>query len=156
MSLSDAARDFNWLVSRFVDAVPGVTDALVLSSPALAADTNPLQKLLLATLGTLTPDLAVHNGLNPAWISRDPEVVAAYTADPLVHDRITPRLARFILGNGEWVRRHAARWKVPTLLLFAGSDRCVAPSGSRDFAATAPKPVVTAREFGPLFHEIFN
>jgi alpha-beta hydrolase superfamily lysophospholipase len=131
-------------------------DALVLSSPALAADTNALQKLLLATLGTLTPDLAVHNGLKPEWISRDPEVVAAYTADPLVHDRITPRLARFILGNGEWVRRHAARWKVPTLLLFAGSDRCVAPSGSRDFAATAPKPVVTAREFGPLFHEIFN
>ena len=46
MSVSDAARDFNWLVSRFVDAVPGVTDALVLSSdglpmafsPGLAAD----------------------------------------------------------------------------------------------------------------------
>jgi alpha-beta hydrolase superfamily lysophospholipase len=131
-------------------------DALVLSSPALAADTNALQKFLLATLGALTPDLAVHNGLRPEWISRDPKVVAAYSADPLVHDRITPRLARFILRNGEGVRRLAARWKVPTLLIYAGSDRCVAPSGSRDFAATAPKPVVTPREFGPLFHEIFN
>ncbi|WOB08023.1 alpha/beta hydrolase [Piscinibacter gummiphilus] len=131
-------------------------DALVLSSPALAADTNAVQKLLLATLGTLAPDLAVNNGLKPEWISRDPKVVAAYTADPLVHDRITPRLARFILGNGEWVRLHAARWKVPTLLMYAGSDRCVAPSGSRDFAATVPKPVLTAKEFGPLYHEIFN
>lgn len=131
-------------------------DALVLSSPALAADTNVLQKFLLATLGALAPDLAVHNGLKPEWISRDPKVVAAYTADPLVHDRITPRLARFILDNGEWVRLHAARWKVPTLLMYAGSDRCVAPSGSRDFAATAPKPVLTTREFGPLYHEIFN
>jgi alpha-beta hydrolase superfamily lysophospholipase len=131
-------------------------DALVLSSPALAADTNAIQKLLLATLGALAPDLAVNNGLKPEWISRDPKVVAAYNADPLVHDRITPRLARFILGNGEWVRHHAARWKVPTLLLYAGSDRCVAPSGSRDFAATAPKSVVTTREFGPLYHEIFN
>lgn len=131
-------------------------DALVLSSPALAADVTVFQKLLLASLGALVPDLAVHNGLKPAWMSRDPKVVRAYAADPLVHDRITPRLARFILDNGEWVRRRAARWKVPTLLMYAGSDRCVAPSGSRDFAATAPKAAVTAREFGPLYHEIFN
>lgn len=155
------------IAARFVGegvARPGETsaawqrpvDALVLSSPALAADMNPLQKLLLGTLGALAPDLAVNNGLKPAWISRNPNVVAAYAADPLVHDRITPRLARFILGGGEWVRRHAARWKVPTLLIYAGSDRCVAPAGSRDFAATAPKTMVTTREFGPLFHEIFN
>lgn len=131
-------------------------DALVLSSPALAADTNAFQKFLLAVLGTLAPDLAVNNGLKPDWISRDPKVVAAYTADPLVHDRITPRLAHFILGGGEWVRLHAARWKVPTLLIYAGSDRCVAPSGSRDFSATAQKSVVTTKEFGTLYHEIFN
>ena len=41
MSLSDAARDFNWLVSRFVDAVPGVTDALVLSSDGLPMAVSP-------------------------------------------------------------------------------------------------------------------
>ena len=131
-------------------------DALVLSSPALAADTNAVQKLLLATLGSLAPNLAVNNGLKPAWISRDARVVAAYTADPLVHDRISPRLGRFILGGGEQVRRLAARWTLPTLLVYAGSDRCVAPRGSREFAGAAPKSVVTSREFGPLYHEIFN
>jgi alpha-beta hydrolase superfamily lysophospholipase len=132
-------------------------DALVLSSPALAADTNAAQKLLLATLGSLAPDLAVNNGLKPQWISRDPKVVAAYVADPQVHDRITPRLARFILDEGERVRTQAAaRWQVPTLLLYAGSDRCVAPRGSREFGAAAPASVVTVREFPPLFHEIFN
>jgi uncharacterized protein len=41
MSLSDAARDFNWLGSRFVDAVPGVTDALVLSSDGLPMAVSP-------------------------------------------------------------------------------------------------------------------
>jgi uncharacterized protein len=41
MSVSDAARDFNWLVSRFVDAVPGVTDALVLSSDGLPMAVSP-------------------------------------------------------------------------------------------------------------------
>jgi alpha-beta hydrolase superfamily lysophospholipase len=131
-------------------------DALVLSSPALAADTNAVQKLMLAIFGSLAPNLAVNNGLNPDWISRDPKVVAAYVADPLVHDRISPRLARFILDGGALVRERAAHWAVPTLLIYAGSDRCVAPFGSREFAASAPKAVVTTREFGPLFHEIFN
>ena len=131
-------------------------DALVLSSPALDAGMNAMQKLLLAVTGPLAPNLAVGNGLKPAWISRDPAVVAAYVADPQVHDRVTPRLARFIVDGGGFVRANAARWTVPTLLLFAGSDRCVAPAGSRAFASAAPPAVLTAREFAPLFHEVFN
>ncbi len=131
-------------------------EALVLSSPALDPGMNAGQKLLLAVLGPLAPGLAVGNGLKPEWISRDPAVVAAYVADPLVHDRVTPRLARFILDGGAFVRSLAPRWKVPTLLLWAGSDRCVAPAGSAAFAAAAPTDVVQAQVFAPLFHEIFN
>jgi alpha-beta hydrolase superfamily lysophospholipase len=131
-------------------------DALVLSSPALDAGLSGAQKALLAVLGPLAPNLAVGNGLAPEWMSRDPKVVAAYVQDPLVHDRATPRLVRFIVDGGELVRAHAARWRVPTLLMYAGSDRCVAPAGSAAFAAAAPKSVVTARIFAPLFHEIFN
>jgi alpha-beta hydrolase superfamily lysophospholipase len=131
-------------------------EALVLSSPALAADMNAVQKLLLATLGTLAPNLAVGNGLNPSWVSRDAAVVRAYVADPLVHDRITPRLARFILDGGALVRGLAPRWRVPTLLMWAGSDRCVAPRGSAEFAAAAPPELVQSQRFDPLFHEIFN
>jgi alpha-beta hydrolase superfamily lysophospholipase len=131
-------------------------DAVVLSSPALAADTTAIQKLLLAIGEPLAPNLGVNNGIKTEWLSRDPKVLAAYRADPLVHDRITAKLGRFILDGGALVRQRAAQWVLPTLLLFAGSDRCVAPRGSREFAAAAPTGVVTAREFGPLFHEIFN
>lgn len=131
-------------------------DALVLSSPALDAGMSGAQKALLAVLGPLAPDLGVANGLKPAWISRDPAVVAAYVADPLVHDRASPRLVRAIVDGGEVVRALAPRWTAPTLLMWAGSDRCVAPRGSAAFAAAAPKDRVTAREFTPLFHEIFN
>jgi alpha-beta hydrolase superfamily lysophospholipase len=131
-------------------------DALVLSSPALDAGMTVAQKLLLSLVGPLAPNLALGNGLKPAWISRDPAVVQAYIANPLVHDRITPRLARFIVDGGEFVRANAARWTLPTLLLYAGSDRCVAPAGSAAFAAVAPKNVVTCQVFPTLFHEIFN
>lgn len=131
-------------------------DALVLSSPALAAGTSPVQKMLLRLLGPLAPNLALGNGLDPAWVSRDPAVVKAYVDDPLNHDRISLRLARFILDAGEAVRSRAAAWKLPTLLLYAGGDRCVLPAGSAAFARAAPPDVVTAREFAPLYHEIFN
>lgn len=129
---------------------------LVLSSPALAADLSGWQKLQLAIGHALMPSLAQPNGLDPGWVSRDPAVVAAYAADPLVHDRISARLARFILDGGEVVRARAARWSTPTLLLWAGADRCVAPAGSAAFAAAAPPSVVQHQVFPALAHEIFN
>ncbi len=130
-------------------------DALVLSSPALDPGMNGAQKLLLALLGRLAPQLAVGNGLKPEWISRDPGVVRAYVADPLVHDRVTPALVRFIVDAGEHVRRLAPSWRIKTLLMYAGADRCVAPRGSAAFAAAASS-CVTAQEFTNLSHEIFN
>jgi alpha-beta hydrolase superfamily lysophospholipase len=131
-------------------------DGLVLSSPALRIEMNGVQKLLLAVLGPLAPRLALSNGLDPAWISRDPAVVKAYSSDPLVHDRITPRMARFMLDAGALVLSLAPRWRLPTLLMWAGSDRCVAPSGSDDFAVAAPPTVLDAQAYPELFHEIFN
>ena len=131
-------------------------DALVLSSPALDPGMSRAQKWLLAVLGSLAPNLAVNNGLKPAWISRDPAVVKAYIDDPLVHDRVTPALVRFIVDGGQFVRRAAPSWRVPTLLLYAGSDRCVTPAGSAAFAAAASPGIVHAHEFAALFHEIFN
>jgi alpha-beta hydrolase superfamily lysophospholipase len=131
-------------------------DALVMSSPALDPGMSAFQRLLVAALGALAPDIAVGNGLKPEWVSRDPAVVAAYVADPLVHDRISPRLARFIADGGEIARSRARGWRVPTLLMWAGADRCVAPSGSAEFAAAAPRELVSSRAFEGLYHEIFN
>jgi alpha-beta hydrolase superfamily lysophospholipase len=138
--------------AAWVRAVP----RLVLSSPALAAELSGLQKLQLAVMHAIAPALPLPNGLDPAWVSRDPAVVAAYTADPLVHDRISARLARFIIDGGDFVRARAARWTTPTLLMWAGADRCVAPAGSAALAAAAPAAVVQHQVFPALAHEIFN
>lgn len=131
-------------------------DALALSSPAFDPGMNGAQRALLSMLAPLAPRLAVGNGLKPAWISRDPAVVRAYVDDPLVHDRVTPRLVRFIVQAGELVRASAPRWVVPTLLMWAGADRCVAPSGSAAFAAAAPRQRLTHTCYAQMAHEIFN
>ena len=131
-------------------------DALVLSAPALAIFTSPVQKLLLATLPGLLPNLRIGNGLNPEHLSHDAAVVQAYVNDPLCHDRISTRLAHFLAFTGAGTLAHAPHWPVPTLLLWGSGDRMVNPAGCRQLAANAPPGVVTAQEFSGLYHEIFN
>jgi alpha-beta hydrolase superfamily lysophospholipase len=144
------------VVARFVSLNKRPVEALVLSSPALDPGLSALQKLLLAVLPKYFPDLRVSNGVKPQYISRDPEVVKAYREDRRVHDRISGRLARFIALAGPATLARAAHWKVPTLLMYAGSDRVLNPAGSRAFAKAAPASVVTSVCFEEMYHEIFN
>jgi alpha-beta hydrolase superfamily lysophospholipase len=136
-------------------AVHGV-DALVLSSPALETWLTVVQQFLLAVVPRIAPGLIVGNGLDARFLSHDADICEAYGRDPRVHDRISARLGRFLAEGGRDVIARAPRWKVPTLLMYAGSDRLVNPAGSQAFARAAPGDVVTARCFDALYHEIFN
>ena len=153
------------LAARFVAAQAEPTEkiawarpveALALSSPALAIPLSAVQKVLLNTVARLTPNVAVGNGLDPAWMSHDPATVAAYLADPLVHDRISGRLSHFMIDAGAEVRQRAAQWRTPTLIMWGEADRCVDPAGSAAFAAAAPQQWVSARPWPGMAHEIFN
>jgi alpha-beta hydrolase superfamily lysophospholipase len=144
------------VAARFTSLGLRPLDGLVLSSPALDPGLSGFQKLMVAVLPNLVPNLRVGNGLDASFISHDPKVVAAYRADRLVHDRISARLARFIATAGPATVALAAQWKTPTLLMYAGDDRLVKPQGSRDFAAAAPQEVLTTMCFDGLYHEIFN
>jgi alpha-beta hydrolase superfamily lysophospholipase len=144
------------VVGRFVAEALRPVDALVMSSPALDAGLSTFNRGLLAASHALAPNLQVPNGLNPKFVSHDEAVVQAYVADPLVHDKVTAKLVRFIVDGGLHVRERAAQWAVPTLLMWAGDDRLVAPAGSAEFAERAPKEVAHCHRFAHMFHEIFN
>jgi alpha-beta hydrolase superfamily lysophospholipase len=131
-------------------------EALVMSSPALAIPIAPRQRGMLKALTVLAPGWPQPNGLKAEWLSHDPEVVAAYQRDPLVHDRITARMINFMLDAGRIAIERAPQWTTPTLLLYAGKDRCVDPAGSDAFAGAAPIHLVEAERLEALFHEIFN
>ncbi|NCT99886.1 MAG: alpha/beta hydrolase [Comamonadaceae bacterium] len=142
--------------ATFVQRGMARVDALVLSSPALDAGLSGFKRWLIGLMMRLSPDTTLGNGLDAEKISHDPAVVKAYQRDRRVHDRISARLARFIDDNGPRVRAAAPRWPVPTLLMFAGDDHLVNPAGSVAFANAAPAPMVVARRFDGLYHEIFN
>lgn len=144
------------VASLFVARALRPVDALVLSSPAFDIGLSPLQRLLVGTLPRLLPDLRVSNGLQIPYLSHDAAVCEAYRSDPLCHDRICARLARFLAQGGPQVLDHADRWNVPSLLLWAGDDRLVAPAGSQAFADRAPPHRVQAQRFDGAYHELFN
>lgn len=150
------------VVGRFVSLKLRPVEGLVMSSPALDASMGAFQKLLLAVLPKLLPNLTVGNGLDVQFISHDARVIAAYQADRFVHDRMSPRLGKFIADAGPAVIAAAAKWRVPTLVLYAGDDRLVSPEGSRRFVETASKSrkvapgTVTGKRFDGMYHEIFN
>ena len=144
------------VAARFVALRMRAVQGLVLSSPALDPGLSAVQKLLLALLPRIAPNLRVGNGVNPNLISHDPAVVQSYKADTLVHDRVSVRLGQFIADAGPVTVAQAPGWTVPTLLLYAGLDQLVNPAGSRAFIAGAPKALLSFRCFATMYHEIFN
>ncbi|GAA4342772.1 alpha/beta hydrolase [Variovorax defluvii] len=142
--------------ASFVARAVRPVDALVMSSPALDPGLSLFHQGLIAGLSRVAPTVRVGNGLDERYLSHDPSVVRAYRDDPLCHDRIGARLARFLADEGAVVQSAAPNWRVPTLLIYAGDDRLVKPEGSRRFAEAAPVTVLSATCFPALYHEIFN
>ena len=150
------------VASRFVSLGIGPVDALVLSSPAFEVELTGFQKLLLKVLPRIAPNRPLINSIDAQFLSHDPGVVQAYLADRLVHNKMSPRLGQFIAIAGPAVVASAAKWRTPTLLMYAGADKLVSPAGSRRFAKYATKSravkpgTVTAKCFDGYYHEIFN
>jgi alpha-beta hydrolase superfamily lysophospholipase len=144
------------VAAQFVQHKIRRVEGLILSSPAFDAGLTTLQKFLLSTLPKIAPNLRISNGLSPNYLCRDPAVVKVYRNDPLVHDRMSTRLAQWIATQGAACIAAAPAWATPTLLVYAGADHLVSPAGSRAFAAAAPPKLVQAHCFKAMYHEILN
>jgi alpha-beta hydrolase superfamily lysophospholipase len=131
-------------------------EGLILSSPAFDVGLSTVQKLLLSVVPKVAPNLSLGNGLKRQYLCRDSEVIEAYNSDPLVHDRISPRLAHWLAVQGKACITLAPTLSVPTLLMFAGTDHLVSEMGCRVFADVATRKLMTVKYFEPMYHEILN
>ena len=129
---------------------------LALSSPAIAGRVSGLQKLALGVGKRLSPNRPVPSGLKSQYVSRDPEVVAAYRRDPLNHGLITPRLAQFIIDSGTRALAAAAQLQVPTLVMIGTADRLIDVASARLFHDRLPAALRTLRVYDGFYHELFN
>lgn len=131
---------------------------LVLSSPLLGiAVPIPIAKLWLGRLLAKTfPRITLRSGVDPRIVSHDVELVNRYAADPLVHDRITPRLYEELESAMVRAMRDADRVRVPMLIVQAGDDRIVSVEATQRFFAVLGTHDKTLRIYEGWYHELFN
>jgi alpha-beta hydrolase superfamily lysophospholipase len=111
--------------------------------------------LAVRGLGRLLPGVTLESGLDATLISRDPDVVAAYRADPLVHSRASLGWARDVIAATDWDLANADRFSLPLLIMHGGADRLNYPGGSLRFAERVPGDC-TVKVYDGLYHEIHN
>jgi alpha-beta hydrolase superfamily lysophospholipase len=132
--------------------------AMVLSGPAVDAQAavSPVMVFVAKTLGKIMPGLPVEQ-LPTDAVSRDPEVVAAYNADPLVyHGRLPAGIARALLSVGETVPQRAAALTAPLLVVHGEQDKLIPVDGSRHLLECVASEDAHLKVYPELYHEVFN
>ena len=90
--------------------------------------------LLVATarlMSRIWPTLSMAVKLDKAALSRIPEVVSEYIADPLVHGLGSARWGTECLDAIAWCKAHASRLQLPLLVVHGDSDRINTAAGAR-------------------------
>lgn len=146
----------NVMLNYFLRRKPAVAAAISTGAwIKLAFEPSPI----LVAIGKLTrsiiPGFSQKNQLNVNHISHDPAVVAAYSADPLVHDAITSAMGIDLLQAAEWLYLGKHTTPAPLLCMHGADDQITSPEGTRTFVAGCQGDV-TLKIWDGLYHEIHN
>jgi acylglycerol lipase len=135
-----------------------VLTGLVLSAPAVVPgdDINPLMMRVAKVLGRILPGVPGQT-LGSDAISRDPAVVAAYDADPLVfRGPLTAGVGGAMLRAMDSFPDRLPGLRLPLLVLTGTEDRLVKPEGAAMVVERAGSADKTLKSYDGLFHEVFN
>jgi len=133
-------------------------DALILSSPGLvpAIKVPAWKKNLAIFLSSKIPSLTMPSGLDATTISRDKEVVKQYLADPLVHDKVTPRFYVEMMNTIDECINRCGEVTLPLLLIHGTADALVLDEASKIVYEKAKSKDKTLKLFEGLYHETMN
>jgi len=127
-----------------------------LDGVVLADSLSPVMVFAAKLLGRIAPGLPVEQ-LPTDAVSRDPEVVAAYNADPLVHHGKLPAgIARALIGVGETMPQRAGALTGPLLVVHGEQDKLIPVGGSRHLVECVGATDVHLKVYPELYHEVFN
>ncbi len=133
---------------------------VLVTSPALrsALQKQKAKLAMVRLLGSLLPSVTVHSGLDPATISRDPEVVQAYINDSLIHYSTSLGFGKAGLHAIDLCFARAGEIPAPLLMIHGKGDKLTYPSGTEDFAklVSAAGGDVTLKLWDDLYHEVHN
>lgn len=132
--------------------------AAALSGPGIlpAAPPSRFTVWISRFLSRFFPRLGVL-ALDAKGVSRDPAVVAAYQADPLVYPgKIGARLGKEFMDAMAAAQAGAPEITLPILIQHGEADRLTAPDGSRYLFEHVSSADKLLKIYPGLFHEIYN
>jgi acylglycerol lipase len=130
----------------------------VISAPALVAgaSVSPVTIALGKVAAVIAPKAGVL-ALDVNGVSRDPEVVRAYVADPLnFQGKTTARLAAEMLKAMQRVAAGVSTITLPLIVVQGSADRLVDPAGAQMLYDKAGSQDKTIKIYDGLYHEVFN
>jgi alpha-beta hydrolase superfamily lysophospholipase len=136
---------------------PQAADRLILSGPCLILTFEaPAAKVMIGkVVSALLPRVTLHAGFDPRSLSRDPAVVEANKADPLVTQAISARFYAEVYGKAmPAALRGIEQLNLPTLVLQGTEDRLVSPAVADEFERRVPAADVIRYSGG--YHESHN
>ena len=131
---------------------------IICTSPGLGtSDPVPeFQLKMVKLLSKIAPKVTINNGLDVENLSHDQNVIQAYRNDPLVHPKISTRLALELITKGQKMIEIADQFKYPLLLLQGEKDHLVNPNLTKKFAENAKNTNIRYKEFPDFYHEMHN
>lgn len=143
---------------RYLARKNGMVDAAVISAPLIAvAVPVPAHKLMIARVGArIAPRMRLDNEINPAVLSRDPEVGRAYAADPLVNRKVSTKWFAEATRAMEEVGRSATEIKTPILVMHGTEDRLASVDATRRLFENIGSPDKELVIYPGFYHELFN
>jgi len=89
--------------------------------------------------------------------SRDPQVVAAMNADPLIKDESQPaQTVAALVRADERLKKDFPKITLPVFILHGTADKATRPSGSQFFHDTAGSADKTLKLYDGHFHDLLN
>jgi len=117
---------------------------------------SPFLVFLAKALSNIYPRFSLKLGLDAQVISRDPAVVKAYLADPLVHQQASARWGTEILKTVELIKSKASNIHLPVLFVHGEDDQLNGVEGVKQFFNQVPANDKQLLTFEHVRHEPIN
>ncbi len=152
-------HSFGGLVAiRYAETRPDKPKGVIASSPMLGESilVSNVEKTLVKLLGLIAPTITWNNRIVPELLSRNPRSILSYIRDPLVHNRISARLARSLVINMKKAFEEAGNIKVPIFILAGSRDVISSPKGSQKLFERLTCENKKLRIYEGAYHQIFD
>jgi alpha-beta hydrolase superfamily lysophospholipase len=137
---------------------PLLFDYAIFSAPTTIrpVTVNPVMRALGGVVAKVGPKLRL-TPLDTATLCRDPAVVQAYKADPLVwHQNLPVGFGCNILDTGDQLIQDRSRFSMPVLFVSGSADEIVNPAGSLKFFEGCSSQDKTYISLTGWYHELLN